>query len=196
MASFSWFVCNHSVLQHNTYESQGRQPMGSRVLVTFLSVKIPDRGQAREEGVRLTRNSGDVVHHGQEDTILGYPSPSSGSLWQNVLTAQRPKQEADSLYWKKVLVVMVKACPWWSPSPAHPYLKIPQTLKATPPAAEPRLHRQESIGTFYIETPANISDTYSASCSRDIFLSQGHQEPRIGSTKDSFLERGLLVVFQ
>lgn len=80
LASFSWFVCNHSVLQHNAYESQGRQPMGNRVLVTFLSVKIPDRGQAREEGVRLTRNSGGVVHHGQEGTALGYRSPSSGSL--------------------------------------------------------------------------------------------------------------------
>lgn len=71
LASSSWFVCSHSVLQHKTYESQGRQPMGSRVLVTFSSLKIPDGSQAREEGLRLTPGSGGVVHHDQEGTAVG-----------------------------------------------------------------------------------------------------------------------------
>lgn len=112
LASSSWFVCSHSVLQHKTSESQGRQPMGSIVLVTFSSVKIPDRSQAREEGLRLTPSSGGAVHHDQEGTAVGNPSPSSGSLWQNFLTAQRPKHKADSLYWKRVLVVT------WRPVPS------------------------------------------------------------------------------
>lgn len=196
LASSSWFVCSHSVLQHKTYESQGRQPMGSLILVTSSSVKIPDGSQAREEGLRLTPGSGGVVHPDQEGTAVGNTSPSSGSLWQNFLTAQRPKHKADSLYWKRVLLVTLKACPQWPPFPASPYLKITQTVKATPSTAEPRVQRQEPIGTFYIEILANISDTYSAACSRDIFLSQGCQEPWIGSPKDSFLEKGLLVAFQ
>lgn len=29
LASSSWFVCSHSVLQHKVSESQGRQPMRS-----------------------------------------------------------------------------------------------------------------------------------------------------------------------
>lgn len=42
-----------------------------------------------------------------------------------------------------------------------------------PPTAEPKGQNQEHLGTFYIETPANICGTYSSSCSRDMFLSQG-----------------------